>query len=176
MGSLLHVITDLGDSALLLPASVLLFVYLWAAGHRRAPLAWATTLMLCIGLTLALKFGFRACAAEVPWLNVRSPSGHTAFSATLYGCGFLLLAAGRRFGFRIALGLGVMAIVLAIACSRVLLKAHTGAEVFVGLLIGGTCVALFGVQCFPPVPPIGLCWRSTLATLAAFAVLMHGRH
>ena len=173
---MLDIITNLGDSALLLPASALLLVHFWAAGERRTALAWGAALALCIGLTFASKIGFRACGAAVlPALDIRSPSGHTALGAAFYGCGALLLGAGRAAGVRIAVAATAAALVVAIAASRVMLEAHTGPEIVAGLLIGAAAVALFRARCFGRAP-IGLRWKPLLAGVAALAVLMNGRH
>src|SRR3954466_16310223 len=88
-------ITGLGDSGLLLPASVGVFGYLVYQRAYSVALAWASALGLCLGLTVATKLGFNACGAEVPMLDISSPSGHTSFSATFFGCCALIAAAGR---------------------------------------------------------------------------------
>jgi membrane-associated phospholipid phosphatase len=173
--SILQTITDFGDSALLLPASLTLCAYLWFSGWRRPALVLACSLAVCIVLTLAVKIGFHACGHEIPGLAIRSPSGHTAFSTTAYGCGALLLGAGRRPALRFAFAIAAAALIAIIAISRILLHAHTASEVVAGLAIGLTCVAIFQIRT-AAAPEIAPRWRLVLATFAMLAVLMHGRH
>jgi membrane-associated phospholipid phosphatase len=171
----LHIITDLGDSALLLPASLALVAYLWLSDWRRPAFALATSLAACMVLTVALKIGFHACGHEISGLSIRSPSGHTAFSTTVYGCGALLLGAGRNRAFRIGIALAAAALVAAIATSRILLHAHTTADVLAGLAIGLCCIAIFRFRT-AEAPDIAPRWRLLVATFAMLAVLTHGRH
>jgi membrane-associated phospholipid phosphatase len=171
----LHTITDLGDSALLLPASLALCAYLWFGGWHRTALTLACSLAACGILTAAAKIGFQACGHEITGFAIRSPSGHTAFSTTVYGCGALLLGAGRSHGMRIAIGLATAALIAAIAVSRILLHAHTASEVAAGMAIGLACVALFQLRTAAP-PQIAPRWRLLLATFAMLVVLTHGEH
>jgi membrane-associated phospholipid phosphatase len=171
----LHTITDFGDSALLLPASLALCIYLWFGGWHRSALGLACSLAACGVLTLAAKIGFQACGHEISGFAIRSPSGHTAFSTTAYGCGAILLAAGRSHGVRIAIAVATAALIAAIATSRILLHAHSSSEVAAGMAIGLACVALFQFRTAVP-PQIASRWRLLLATFAMLVVLTHGRH
>src|SRR5712692_10086968 len=118
---MLTTITDLGDSALLLPASVALSFYLWARGSR-SPACWFVAAMLvCVVLTALAKIGLSACAGNTFLLDLRSPSGHAALGATFYLCAALLLTVDAPQLAR-AVTLAVAAILGAlIAGSRVLL-------------------------------------------------------
>jgi membrane-associated phospholipid phosphatase len=171
----LHTITDLGDSALLLPASLALCAYLWLGGWHRPALALAGSLAACILLTVAVKIGFQACGHELPGLAIRSPSGHTAFSTTVYGCGAMLLGAGRGRALRICIALAAAALVAGIAASRLVLHAHSASEIVAGLVIGLFCIALFAIRT-ATAPEIAPRWRLLVAAFAMLAVLTHGRH
>jgi membrane-associated phospholipid phosphatase len=173
--SILQTITDFGDSALLLPASLALCAYLWFSGWRPPAIALASSLAVCVGLTLAVKIAFHACGHEIPGLAIRSPSGHTAFSTTVYGCGALLLGVGRRRALRVAIVIAAVMLIATIAISRILLHAHTASEVVAGLVIGLTCVVIFQFRTVASAE-IAPRWRLVLATFAMLAVLMHGRH
>jgi PAP2 superfamily len=172
---MLNIVTDLGDSALLLPGAIALLAYLWTKRSPRKAVALAAGLAFCVVVTIVLKLGFHACGNQVPLLDIRSPSGHAALSATLYGSCALLLAEGRERGARLAIALGAILLVLAIAISRVLLDAHTVAEVVVGLLIGASSVAFFRAWS-AGLPEVGLNLRLVLGGLVMLAVLTHGRH
>jgi membrane-associated phospholipid phosphatase len=175
LNSVLHAITDFGDSALLLPVSLVLCAYLWLGGWTRQALALAVSLAACIGLTVVLKIGFHACGYEVSRLAIQSPSGHTAFSTTVYGCGALLLATGRSRANRIAIAFAAVALIAAISASRILLHAHSAAEVVAGLAVGLGCVAFFRLR-IAAAPEIAPRWRLLLAAFAMLVVLTHGHH
>jgi membrane-associated phospholipid phosphatase len=172
---MLSLITDLGDSALLLPASLIVLVYLWSAGYRRAALAWAAGLAGCVALTAVFKVAFLACGAEAPTLEIRSPSGHTAMSTAFYGGCAVLLAAGRPIASRAVAWIVAAVLISAIAVSRVLLHAHTAPEVAAGLLIGSSSLGLVAAGCFG-LPAIGHRWKGIAAAVALLAVMTHGRH
>jgi hypothetical protein len=87
-----EVSADLGDPALLRPASTFLLGYLIYAHSTCGPILWSSTLVLCIGLTAMLKIGLYICGGEALYLHMRSPSGHTSFAMTFYGCCALILA------------------------------------------------------------------------------------
>jgi membrane-associated phospholipid phosphatase len=171
----LTAITDLGDSSLLLPASALLAAYLWTNGPRHAARAWLVTVTACLAATAALKIGFHACGAAVPELDMRSPSGHSAFSATFYGCGAILLARARPIAARLAIIIAGAALIVAIAISRTLLQAHTDAEVLVGLLVGGACTAYFR-WASGEAASFGRRGRHALGVLVLLAAMTHGQH
>lgn len=171
----MHLITDLGDAALLLPASGLLLAYLLYARSERAAAIWASTLALSLGLTLLLKIGFHACGAEIPLVALRSPSGHTSFSTTFYSCAAMMISVDRERWTRLTLLLAAGLLVSAIAASRIVLHAHTPGEVVLGLLIGALSVAWFAFRYFER-PVASFPWWPLLAAVIGIAILMHGRH
>ena len=74
----MEAITDLGDSGLLLPGSVIVFVTLWSVRARRRAIAWAAAIAFCGGAMVVLKIGLVPCGK--PWLgrDLANPSGHAA--------------------------------------------------------------------------------------------------
>jgi hypothetical protein len=135
----------------------------------------AGALGACLVLTLALKIGFHACGNEIPGLAIRSPSGHSAFSTTVYGCGALLLGSGRSNFWRFWIVLATLGLIGAIAVSRVTLHAHSEPEVLAGLVVGFACIAFFRLRT-AGAPDIAGRWRLLFATFAMLAVLTHGQH
>jgi membrane-associated phospholipid phosphatase len=135
-------ITDLGDSALLIPASLLLACHLVWRGEASRARSFVLAIAICVSATIIAKLSFLIgshCLAS----NIHSPSGHTSFSTTFYGCCAALTASDdapqrRRFAWAAA-----AALIAAIAVSRILLGAHSVAEVAVGTIIGIACVGLF---------------------------------
>ena len=131
-----HLITDAGDSGLLLPMAMAGAALLWLFESRR--LAWLLLRsVFATGLAiLMLKLLFLSCG--VHWVaELQSPSGHACLAAVVYGCLGSILCFGRAPHIRWSIGLVAAALILAIALSRISLGVHTGAEVIVGLAVGG---------------------------------------
>ena len=170
---MLHVITDLGDVALLAPASAVLFVYLLCLKRAHTAAIWALTVALCAALTLLGKVMFHFGDAYFPFLGVRNPSGHVSVSTAFYGCGALLVGTHAKPWMRLAIGLASTALIAAVAASRILLHAHTPSEVVVGLLIGLCCVAWFA-HAFLQRPFRPLPWQPLGAAMLGLVILMHG--
>jgi membrane-associated phospholipid phosphatase len=172
---MLHAVTDLGDSAFLVPISILLFLYLLYLGAMRTALIWATTVMICVLLTAAVKIGFRTCPLTSPPWYVRTPSGHASFGTTVYLCSALTLASGRRWWTRLAIiGTGA-AIAALIGASRVLLHDHTVPEVLIGFLIGAVAVGWFAAGYVRGRQP-RLPWQPAVVTAAVMLLAIHGHH
>ena len=168
-------ISALGESALLLPASSLLFLYLLVLREGRLALGWVGALA-AVGLgTIGAKLAFRACGQAITEFDVVSPSGHASFAAVFYGAVAILLAAGRDRPQRVVLGGAALGLVLAIGASRVRLDAHSPEEVAIGLAIGGASLALFALVHARAGRPV----LSPVPLAAGFAVallLLGGQH
>jgi membrane-associated phospholipid phosphatase len=140
----MEAITDLGDSALLLPGSAFVFVTLWLVRARRRAIAWAVAIAFCGCTMVALKIGLVPCGK--PWLgsDLANPSGHAALATTFYGSLALLALDGiaSAAGRAILLTAAALAIV-GIAVSRIAIGVHTSPEVAVGLMVGLLSVGLF---------------------------------
>jgi hypothetical protein len=148
----MHLVTNLGDLAVLLPASLGLIAFLAWIGAKEDAAAYAAAMAVCLLAALFAKLAFAACGARYAVLGVESPSGHAAFSATFYGCLAVLFAAGRTLARRLALYAGAAALILLIGASRVALQAHSVAEVVVGLIIGAMSIGLFRALRISPEP------------------------
>jgi membrane-associated phospholipid phosphatase len=136
-------LTDFGDSAVLLPLSAVVLVWLLVTHSVAAAMWWAGALALFGGIIGTLKLLFFACP---PATDIHSPSGHTGFSLVVYGGLAVVLAAGRRSAWaRTAIMLTAIAFVVGIAKSRVALGMHTSPETVIGFAIGAITLALFGV-------------------------------
>jgi membrane-associated phospholipid phosphatase len=135
-------LTDFGDSAVLLPLSAVMLVWLLAAQRYRTAMWWAGALALLGILTGGLKVMFAACP---PTRALNSPSGHTGFSMLVYGALALLIASNRRTLGRALILLTAITFAAAIAISRVILGMHSIPETILGLAIGSACLALFAV-------------------------------
>jgi len=175
MSKLAVFVTGLGDAALLLPATLVLLLCLARSRSWQAVSAWVAALALCVALTVATKMIFHACGGEFTALAIRSPSGHTSLSTTFYGCGALMLSAHQSGGRRLAVLLTGVALIVAIAESRVALHAHTIEEAAAGLGIGLLCVGLFAT-CYLPRAVYLPYWPIPVAAIIALALVTHGRH
>lgn len=168
-------ISALGDSALLLPASLLFLGYLAALRQGRLALAWLATLALGGGATVLAKLAFRACGQSLTDLDVISPSGHASFAALFYGSLAVTLAATRPRAVRALVAAAAAILVLLIGASRVRTGAHSVEEVVFGLAIGAVALALFaalhGRAGRPRLSPIPLA-----IGFAAALLLLGGQH
>jgi membrane-associated phospholipid phosphatase len=172
---LLHLVTDLGDAALLLPASLVLFGYFLYLRSPVGAFAWASALALCITLTILAKLSIMACGDWLSIFDVRSPSGHTSLSAMFYSGGAIAVSAQRdQRTSRLLLAASAL-LVIVIAASRVLLSAHSAGEVVLGLAIGGVSVAWFA-RCAEPHGLPALAWQPVAASFVVLALLLHGLH
>ncbi len=170
-----RVVAALADSALLLPASVLLFVYLLALGQVRLAAAWALALGLAGSITLAAKLVFHACGQAVSDGDIVSPSGHASFAVIFYGALAIVVGSGRPAPVRPLLAAGTLLLVAAVGVSRVRTGAHTPAEVAIGIAIGAAALAVFALLHARAGRP-GVPWRPVVAGFAAALLLLGGLH
>jgi membrane-associated phospholipid phosphatase len=133
-------LTDFGDSAVLLPLSALILVWLLATRRISAALWWAAALAVLGGLLGALKLVFFACP---PASDISSPSGHTGFSLVIYGGIATILARRQAAWLRLSIIGVALALVIGIAVSRVALDLHTKPEIVIGLAVGAVALAIF---------------------------------
>ena len=173
MGRLMEVVTDFGDSAVTLPLAAAVLAGLLGVRWFRAALVWALAVAGCGIAMLALKIGFIACGALVLQGALRSPSGHAAMSAMVYGGLAALVACRCRREWQ-ALPYGAaQLLIMAIALSRVAVQAHSPFEVMVGLGVGTGFATMFalGLGSPPPMLPPAP-WLIGLA--AAVTLIAHG--
>lgn len=142
--TLLVMITDLGDSAVLSALVVALCAYLLAQHCRREALILAGAFAAACVSIAAVKVLLMGCGTMLRHYGLHSPSGHSALSVTVYGLMAFLLGnrLPQRFRF-IPMGL-LIPLAIMIALSRVILGCHTLAEVIAGVLIG--LVVLVGAE------------------------------
>jgi membrane-associated phospholipid phosphatase len=141
--ALLHALTNFGDSAVLLPLSLVILGWLMTARPANCALAWAGVLIGCNVLIGLLKIYFFACPGG-PALH--SPSGHTGFSVLVYGALALIVTQElRRPWQKAAVACLGAAFVVAIALSRVALGMHSTTEIALGGAIGGAGLWIFAL-------------------------------
>lgn len=160
-------LTDFADQAVILPAVLALILTLLATEWRRGALCWSLVAVSTLGLMLALKLSAVIFPSFFGAFDLRSPSGHVAAGAILYGGLAALLIRRRLLALLIAAG-----IVLLLAASRLVLRYHNLPEVAVGGAVGlAGVLALLWLT--PPAPRTVS--RLALAMVVLVVVgLMHG--
>jgi membrane-associated phospholipid phosphatase len=173
-------IGNLGHSALLVPAALVIIGLLLWIGRRADALALGAALAAVLLATLAAKLTIYTCEPRTPWLGVESPSGHVSFAAAFYGCLALLAAAGRPLWQRIVLYAATILFVALIGASRIAIEVHTLSDVIVGAVIGALSVLLFQVLRGPPrpivVPLRVMALGLPVSAALALTILVYARH
>jgi len=164
-------LTNFGDLAVLLPITIVVFIWLYYLPSRRDAAWWILGAVLCMGGTALLKVLFVMCA---PATELHSPSGHTSLSTFVYGALFMLMATTAAAHWRYAaIGAGCL-VVLLIGWSRIALHNHTWLETGIGLAIGAGALSVFASHYLASVrKQVPL--RPLLLSVAVLLVLLHGR-
>ena len=149
-----YAVTNLGNLAVVGPVAVLVWVWLlwrrglWAALRYQWPVA-AT-----FAVTLGLKLISRAVGGELqgtPFeLSDAAPSGHMSMGTVVYGGVALMLLRRGPEPVSLLTALLVLIVLVGIGVTRVILGAHTPADVTAGLLIGGPCAVWVGLVAVVP--------------------------
>lgn len=138
----LKLVADFGDPAVTIPAALVLLAWFVVRGAHRLALAWLSAVALCAVAVVAAKIALEACGGLIGIAGLRSPSGHVAGAAMLYGALAVVIGAGRGRRLAVAAAAAV-ALVAAIAAVRVLQNYHTAAESAAGIAIGGAAALWF---------------------------------
>ena len=139
-------VTRFGDSAVLLPLTIVFSLTLWRYESSRTARQFALATLCCIAALLSLKLLFLSYG-HTWYERLESPSGHAGLSVMVYGAMALVLAdhlslRGSQVWYFLA-GAGGIVLVLAIAVSRKQLGAHSAAEVALGCMVGIACLGMF---------------------------------
>ena len=150
-------VSDLGDQAVLLPVAILTAAILGWARWRRGFAAWCGAIGGTLGLMLLLKLVSIGCAPCWQSTGLKSPSGHTAAAAAIYGS--LVSLAVRRLVHTIQWTLGgAVAIAVLFGSTRLLLSVHTVPDVLVGTVVGVAGAIGFVLLAGPPPPALRPTW------------------
>ena len=169
-------LSALGDSALLMPASLALLAFL--AVQRRLGLAmpFAAGLAACGVATLATKLLFNACGQEISGLDLISPSGHASFATLVYGSLALMIGTGRPAWQAGPIALAAAILVAGIGVSRIEADVHSLDEVVFGWGLGAASLALVAVLHAragrPPLPALAVSLPADQAQLAIGLMLL----
>lgn len=179
MHSFWQAFTSLGDSGFLLPAGLLIALWLFLdKGSRTAALHWALAFGACGLIVMLSKLAFMGWGIGSARLDFTGFSGHTALATSVWPV-LLWMATPqmKRRGRLVAAGLG-WCVAVSIGISRLALEVHSNSEVIAGAVLGTTASAGFlwwhSRPISPPEPRQGRRW-SLVAVVMLFAVVSHGR-
>lgn len=138
------VLSFLGDSALMLPSALLITLWL-GVRHETRPLAWRWALAIGFGggLVAASKIAFMGWRIGSASLDFTGFSGHTALATAIWPVLLWLLASRWHPGMRWLLVAAGWMLGVAIGMSRLVLDAHSLAEVVFGFALGFSVSAYF---------------------------------
>ncbi|MFV0279953.1 MAG: phosphatase PAP2 family protein [Rhodoblastus sp.] len=135
----LYTITNFGEATLVIPLVCGAIVALWTLGERANARTLALAFALCLAVTVLTKILFMFVYRGGP---LRSPSGHTALAAFVYGSLAVLAWKQRGAGLLRYLIVALCgAIVLGVAVSRFKIGGHSRTETAFGLFYGFAAVA-----------------------------------
>jgi len=166
-------ITDLGDSAVMVPIALVIAAWLSASGAWRGALAWLVLFGTGAFLVICTKVAYLAWGFGVEALDFTGISGH-AMSATA-----VLAVAGYVLGCRRSVVVAACASLLgylsgvAIGVSRVALGNHSPCEVVAGCVLGG-CVAAAAIGVLRQRPGLAAAPAAFAATALALILVLHG--
>jgi membrane-associated phospholipid phosphatase len=129
-------VTDFGDTAVTVPLAVMVTGFLFAAKQPRLAIGWALVILVCAGVTGAVKLAFTVCGYPLAGSGLMSPSGHTAMSIAVYGGLAAIVGSSLGAPARAALIAAAAIFTIGIALSRTIVGSHTPIEVAVGLVVG----------------------------------------
>lgn len=166
--------TNLADQVVLVPLATIVAIGFGLAGWYRGAAIWAATFVATMSAMGLLKLFFMTCGmGEMMVPGLRSPSGHTAGAAVVYGGLFALvvrLLTGTVHWTTLCAGLvGAM-----FGTTRLVLGVHTDVEVLVGACVGvGGALAMVHLSGVPPHP---LRFGRTFAVGLVALPLLYGIH
>ncbi|MDA8248626.1 MAG: phosphatase PAP2 family protein [Rhodospirillales bacterium] len=173
-------LTDFADLAVVLPLAVAVGVALLASGWPRGALAWAVVVPATLLTVLLAKLVVAACGTYLPFHGLydgfRSPSGHTASAAVVYGGLLSLLLPEPRRGLSRPFAAIAIAGVVAVLFggTRLALHVHSRSDVLAGAALG--IAGALVLARFAGPRPSRLRVAIPLAVALAVVLLFHGRH
>jgi len=168
----LRAITDLADSGLILPLCALLAGVLWFVESRRSAWLFLRALLLCLIAMALLKIGFLSCG-KAAGSAIHSPSGHASLATFFFGSLACVIFVRLTAPWRWVAPVATVVLVIAIGLTRVLLGAHSPAEVIIGSAVGGLSLAAF-VLPYLKLPRRRLSLRPLLLALGPLFLLCYG--
>lgn len=135
-------VTHLGNSMLLLPAALVLALWLVADGQAARALAWALAFGAAVLLVLASKLAFLGWGLGSAALDFTGISGHATLASAVLPLALWLPFAHRRVPVQVAAFSAGLLVGALVAVSRLVLQAHTPSEVVAGCALGALAAAV----------------------------------
>jgi len=136
-------VADFGDVGVALPVAAILTIWLCVNRRWSTALWYAVAVLGCSAAILFLKIAFFSGVLRLPTLGLQNPSGHSAVSAVVYGSLAWIVSREMRARSGRMLLLLACAGVIAVGASLYAVRAHTLADVIVGLTLGGLFATMF---------------------------------
>ena len=171
----LSIITNLGDSGFLLPASFALALALWFSGARHTALVFVFAFVACVGATALAKIAFMTCSGQRVADLIYSPSGHASLATMFFLSLALVATKARNQVYRSIFAAGCVLLAAFIAGSRFIIGVHTAAEILAGVAIGLTCFGAFW-RFAPPHPAVSARALAIALVPLALAYAIFGAH
>ena len=161
-----HEFTWLGDSGLLLPAALLIALWLMVSRSTwSGAFLWCAAFGFGSGLVLVSKLAFLGWGVGSARLDFTGFSGHTMLSASVWPVVLWLMASRWGHGARVALASAGWLLALGIGLSRLAVQAHSISEVLAGYALGVAVSGIFlAVQHGRPHPQLR--WPLVVLSLA----------
>jgi membrane-associated phospholipid phosphatase len=168
---MLHFLTAFADQAVLLPLAACVAIGFAVSGWRQGAIGWAAAVAGTLAVMLVLKLALIPCGRLLPLTSLRSPSGHTAGAAVVYGS-LLAIWIRHRSGTAIWTAPVALFFVLLIGATRLALGFHSPIEVLIGGTVG-LLGAILAVMLAGP-PPARFRFRVLALPMLVVVVIFHG--
>jgi membrane-associated phospholipid phosphatase len=136
-------LTGFGDLKVILPAAIVVLLWLILRGRTQAALWWAITIVGCGASVFLLKLGFYTGVLDLAGSPLDNPSGHSAMSMMFYGSTTWIIGRELNRWWRGALLTFGVLFTAAIGMSRVSLGSHSPSDVVIGLTVGALWAIAF---------------------------------
>lgn len=135
-------VTQLGNSTLLLPAALVLALWLLSARAWRLAGVWSLSFGTAVLLVLASKLAFLGWGLGLAAIDFTGISGHATVSTSVWTMAAWLATASRARSTRVlAIGGGLL-LGLLVSISRLVLQEHSVSEVVAGFALGASAAGL----------------------------------
>jgi membrane-associated phospholipid phosphatase len=154
-----------------LPVAACVVVGFAVSGWRRGALGWAVAVAGTLAVMLVLKLCLIPCGHLLPLSSLRSPSGHTAGAAVVYGS-LLAIWVRHKSGSAVWTAPVALLFVLLIGATRLALGYHSPIEVLIGGAVGLVGAVLAVMLAGPP--PTRFRFRVLALPMLIVVVIFHG--
>lgn len=173
------VITELGDTTVVVVITIVVFLWLAWKRARRSAVYWLVAIAGASALNTAIKVALHRARPNdlfyTGWSAFSFPSGHSTVNFALYAFLAFLIVRELRPAWRLPVAFSAACLVFLIAFSRLYLGAHWFSDVVGGLAFGAVWLIVLGYFYLRKRPdPVGAPALAVVASMAlAFAGGLH---